>query len=180
MNEFGVKCVRGGWIFAISLPKSLRGRWHGCRNAGFGLNSTNSLFPDRVKPYPSKQKKGGWNIALKGLCVWACFLGQNGAFLETLEIRFLATTWVLRALQHAPKACLVQYDGQECWVWAVVGSESWDFYPLSTLVEDFRPERQSIFTFYCRTHCNKRAQILSSVVNAFAFHGSISLASWDA
>jgi hypothetical protein len=55
----------GGWICAISLPE----RWYGCRNAGFGPNFTNSLFPDRfrVKPYLSKQKKGGGNLPLKDL-----------------------------------------------------------------------------------------------------------------
>jgi len=87
------------------------------------------LLPDRftVKPYPSKQKKGGWKFALKGLSAWACLLGKNGAFLETLETSFLAITWVSGTLQYAPKACPVKYYGLECWGWAVVGSDSWDF-----------------------------------------------------
>ena len=52
------------------------------------------LLPDRfrVKPYPSKQKIRGWKFAPKGLGAWACLLDKNGAFLETLETRFLATT----------------------------------------------------------------------------------------
>jgi hypothetical protein len=45
----------------------------------------------RVKPYPLKQKKGV-KFAPKGLRAWACLLGKNGAFLETPETRFLATT----------------------------------------------------------------------------------------
>jgi len=59
-------------------------RWYGCRNAGFGPNFFNFLSSDRlrVKPYPSKQKKGGWKFAPKGLSVWACLLGNNGAFPE--------------------------------------------------------------------------------------------------
>ena len=42
------------------------------------------LFPDRfwVKPYPSKQKKGGGNLPLQD-SAWACLLGKNVAFLET-------------------------------------------------------------------------------------------------
>jgi hypothetical protein len=31
-------------------------------------------------------------VAPKGLGAWACLLGKNGAFLETLETRFLAIT----------------------------------------------------------------------------------------
>jgi len=56
--SLGSRVRMGGWICAISLPE----RWYGCRNAGFGPNFTNSLFVARqirVKPYPSKQKKGG-------------------------------------------------------------------------------------------------------------------------
>jgi hypothetical protein len=41
INEFGVKGESGGWICAISLPE----RRYGCRNAGFGPNSTNSFVP---------------------------------------------------------------------------------------------------------------------------------------
>ena len=72
-----------------------------CQKGGMGaemrvlvLISPILLFPDRfrVRPYPSKQKKGGWKFAPKGLGAWACLLGKNGAFLETLETRFLATT----------------------------------------------------------------------------------------
>jgi hypothetical protein len=53
----------GGWIIcAVSLPK----RWYGCRNAGFGPNFTNYFVPIfRVKPFPSKQKKGGGNLPLE-------------------------------------------------------------------------------------------------------------------
>ena len=43
------------------------------------------------------------------------FLAQSapsGAFLETLETRFLATTWVLGAFQFASRACTVKYNGQ--------------------------------------------------------------------
>jgi len=56
--------------------------------------------------------------------VGACLLGKNGAFLETLDTRFLAITCVSRALQYAPKACPVKYYGLECWRWAVVGTDS--------------------------------------------------------
>ena len=57
-------------------------------------NFTIFLFPDTfwVKPYPLQQKNGGGKFAPKGLGAWACLLGKNGAFLETLETRFLATT----------------------------------------------------------------------------------------
>jgi hypothetical protein len=100
-------------------------------------NSPILLFPDkfRVKPYPLKQKKGGWKFAPKGLNAWACLLGKNGAFLETLETRFLATIWVLGALLYAPKACPVKFYGLECWGWALVGSDSWDIqHKLSPLL----------------------------------------------
>jgi hypothetical protein len=33
---------------------------------------------------PIKTKKRGVKFAPKGLGVWACLLGKNGAFLETL------------------------------------------------------------------------------------------------
>jgi len=64
----------------------------GCRNAGFGLSFPLFLFPDRfrVKPYPSKQKKGGWKFAPKGLGAWACLLGKSGTCLEILDTRSLA------------------------------------------------------------------------------------------
>jgi len=38
-----------------------------------------------------KAKKGGLKFAPKGLIAWACLQGKNGAFLETLKTRFLAT-----------------------------------------------------------------------------------------
>jgi len=84
------------------------------------------LFPDTfwVKPYPLQQKNGGGKFAPKGLGAWACLLGKNGAFLETLETRFLATTWVSKILEFAPRACPFKYHGLECWRWAVVGSNS--------------------------------------------------------
>jgi hypothetical protein len=47
-------------------------------------------------------------------------LGKNGAFLENLETRFLATTCVSGALQHVLSSILVW----QCWVRAVVGSVS--------------------------------------------------------
>jgi hypothetical protein len=52
------------------------------------------LFPDRfrVKPYLSKQKTGVEILPLKDSSAWACLLGKNGAFLETLKTRFLAIT----------------------------------------------------------------------------------------
>jgi hypothetical protein len=57
--------------------------------------------------------------------VWACLLGKNGAFLETLETRFLAITWVSGTLQYAPNAYPVKFYNLECWGWAVVGIDSW-------------------------------------------------------
>jgi hypothetical protein len=50
------------------------------------------------------KKRGGWKFAPEGLGARACLLGKNGAFLETLETRFLAITWVSGALQYALKA----------------------------------------------------------------------------
>jgi len=75
---------------------------HGYRNVTSNPNFTIILFPFWVKPYPLQQKKGGVKFAPKGLSAWACLLGKIGAFLETLETRFLATTWVLGVLQYAP------------------------------------------------------------------------------
>jgi len=105
-------CV-GGWICAISLPKG------GCTHtwvqkcdskSNFHHFSTIFLFPDTfcVKPYPLQQKNGGVEIAPKGFRAWACLLGKHGAFLETPETRFLATTWVSGVLQYAPRACPVK------------------------------------------------------------------------
>jgi hypothetical protein len=82
-----------------------------CSHTRFGL-----------KPYPIQQRRGGGNS--KELGAWACLLGNNAAFLEILEIRFLATTWVSGVLQFALRACPVKYYGLECWRWAVVGSDS--------------------------------------------------------
>jgi hypothetical protein len=78
-----------GWICAISLPK----RWHGCKNAGFGLKFTNYFVFDRyrVKPINYSKKKGGRKPPLKD-SAWACLLGKNGVILKTLETRFLAIT----------------------------------------------------------------------------------------
>jgi hypothetical protein len=58
------------------------------------------------------------------VCGPVCWAGKNNAFLETLETRFLATTWVSGVLRYAPRACPVKYYGLECWGWAVVGSNS--------------------------------------------------------
>jgi hypothetical protein len=99
---------------------------NGYKNVIPNPNFTIFLFPDIlwVKSYPLQQKKGGGgNLPLKD-SVWACLLGKNGAFLETLETRFLATTWVSKVLQYAPRACPVNYYGLECWRWAVVSSNS--------------------------------------------------------
>ena len=58
-----------GWELGLVMCHFPARRWYGCRNTGFGPNFTNFLSPDRlkVKPYPSKQKKGGWKFAPKGL-----------------------------------------------------------------------------------------------------------------
>ena len=80
----------GGWICAVSLQKG-----------GMGVEmrvlvriSPILLFPDtfRVKLYPPKQIRGGLEFCPKGLSAWACLLGKNGAFPETLETSFLAIT----------------------------------------------------------------------------------------
>ena len=101
---------------------------HGYRNVTPNPNFTIFLFPDTFwgKPYPLQQtKRGGWKFAPKGLSAWAFLLNKHGAFLKTLETRFLATTWVSVILQYAPKACPVKFHCLECWGWAVVGSNSW-------------------------------------------------------
>jgi len=87
--SLGSRVRVGGWIFAIFLPE----RWYGCRMRVLVRISPILSFSDRfrVKPYPLKQKKGV-KFAPKGLRAWACLLGKNGAFLETPETRFLATT----------------------------------------------------------------------------------------
>jgi len=78
----------GGWICAIFLPK----RWHGCTNVGFGPNFTNYFVQIGLGLNHTRQrKKGGWKFVAKGLSAWACLLGKNGAFLQTLITHFLAT-----------------------------------------------------------------------------------------
>ena len=64
-----------------------------CSQTRFGLNHTH---------YSKKQ--GGVKFSPKGLSAWACLLGKNGAFLETLETCFLATTWVSGFAQPGPAA----------------------------------------------------------------------------
>jgi len=51
---------------------------------------------------PITAKKGGVKIHPQGLGAWACLLGKNCAFLETLETRFLATTWVWKSFSTLP------------------------------------------------------------------------------
>ena len=67
-----------------------------CQKGGMGVEmqvlvrfSPIPLFSDRfrVKPYPSKQKKGGWKYALKDL-VRGLFAGQKWCISETLETHF--------------------------------------------------------------------------------------------
>ena len=60
---------------------------HGYRSVTLYSNFTIFLFPDTfwVTLYPLQQKNGGRKLAPKGLGAWACLLGKNGAFLETLE-----------------------------------------------------------------------------------------------
>ena len=125
--SLGSRVRVGGWIFAISRPE----RWYGCRMRVLVRISPIVLFSDRfrVKPYPLKQKKGGENLPIKD-SAWACLLGKNGAFLKTPETSFLAITWVSGTLEYAPKAYPVKFYGLECWGWAVVGSDSWDFQKL--------------------------------------------------
>jgi hypothetical protein len=56
-------------------------------------------------------------------CV-SLFAVQKWCISENLKSRFTASTWVLGALHYAPKGCPVKFYGQECWDWAVVGSDS--------------------------------------------------------
>jgi hypothetical protein len=88
-NEFGVKGVEWGLDL---FP---------CQKGGIDVDmrvlaqiSPILLFPDtfRVKLYPPKQIRGGLEFCPKGLSAWACLLGKNGAFPETLETSFLAIT----------------------------------------------------------------------------------------
>ena len=74
INEFGVKGVSGWLDLSLSLPE----RWHGVEMRVLARISSILLFPDRfrVKPYPSKHKKGGWKFAPKGQCV-GLFAGQK-------------------------------------------------------------------------------------------------------
>jgi len=82
-----------------------------CHKGGMGVEmrvlvriSPFLLLPDRfrVKPYPSSKKKGGVKICRYRIQCVGLFARQNGAFLETLETRFLATTCVSEALLNAP------------------------------------------------------------------------------
>ena len=65
INEFGVKGVSGWLDLSLSLPE----RWHGVEMRVLARISSILLFPDRfrVKPYPSKQKKGVEGLPLKDL-----------------------------------------------------------------------------------------------------------------
>jgi hypothetical protein len=92
------------------------------------------LYPSKVKPYPLKQEKGGVKV-----CPWrtqcvGLFAGQNGAFMETLETRSLATTWVSGVLQYAPQGFPVGYYCLKCWVglWWAVTAKTFNCHLLST------------------------------------------------
>jgi len=105
---YGVCCVRRGLDVCHIPAKKGVVPMHGYRNVTPNSRFTIFLFPDTfwVNSYPLQQIKGGENSPSKE-GAWACLLGKNGAFLETLETRFLATIWVLEVLQHAPMACPV-------------------------------------------------------------------------
>ena len=90
INEFGIKGVGRGLALCRSPARKVTWVW----KCGFWSESYLFLFLDRfrVKPYLSKQKTGVEILPLKDSSAWACLLGKNGAFLETLKTRFLAIT----------------------------------------------------------------------------------------
>jgi hypothetical protein len=86
------------------------------------------LFPDRfrVKPFPLKQKKGGWKFVPKGLRAWACLLGKMVHFWKPWKHAFWSTPefWDSFSMLSRHALSSIMYNGLECWGWAVVGSDS--------------------------------------------------------
>ena len=89
----GCYCESGAGI--VSFPLQKGGFFHAWVQKCDSWSKFHHVFVPRQvlgQTIPLQQKKSERFAPLGGLGAWACLLGKNGAFVETLETRFLATT----------------------------------------------------------------------------------------